>query len=337
VVSDSVSLGDLCEISGFDREAAAELGALEIATAPPVGGTRLIHMDMIRDALVRSGTNMARLTLRGATQCTVSRPSCASPIPLSTGVGAAESTARGASGHDPGAADTPLHPDSLTLRQAVLDHFNAELARYGGTAEIVFDRASDQVLDLTGPPYEFKVRRRGGSPLGLTPLEVGVVADGRIVQTVPMVVQASMLVTAVAARRAINQGATIRSADVNLVSLAVTRLDKLGFEDTAQVVGQRAKRFVPTGTLLEPDMLESVPLVRRGDYVKLTSAVGSVRVVTSARATADGLLGDVITVRAADNKRLEYDAVVVGPGAVQVGSGLPQRLHAGLALGGDSP
>ncbi|MHC4697732.1 MAG: flagellar basal body P-ring formation chaperone FlgA [Planctomycetota bacterium] len=337
VVSDTVRLGDVCEITGLDLEVERELSSLVIATAPPTGGSRLIHIDMIRSALAQAGTNMARLILRGATQCAVSRPS---NVTLPSTDTASQSTHLAGDETKPRAgrqaAGPPAEIRRLTLRQAVVDHFNSEFARYGGTAEVVFDRTSDQVLDLAGPPYEFKVRRRGGSPLGLTSLEVDVTTNGRIVQTVPLVVQVSMLGRVVAARRAINQGATIRAADVDLVSMSVTRLDKLGFADVALVIGQRAKRFVPTGTLLEPAMLESVPLVRRGDYVKLTSVVGTVRVVTAARATEDGVFGEVITVRAADNKRVEFDAVVAGPGAVQIGTRPPQRLSTAVALGGQT-
>jgi flagella basal body P-ring formation protein FlgA len=81
-------------------------------------------------------------------------------------------------------------------------------------------------------------------------------------------------------------------------------------------------------------MLESVPLVRRGDYVKLISVVGAIRVVTAARSTADGVLGDVITVRAADKKRVEFDGVVAGPGLVQIGAVAPIRSRTTVALGG---
>ena len=206
-----------------------------------------------------------------------------------------------------------------------------EFSRYGGSAEVVFDRTSDQVLDLAGPPYEFNVRRRGGSPLGVTSLEVDVLADGRVVQTVPLAVQVSMLRPAVVARRPINQGATVRALDVDLVSMAVGRLDRLGFDDAGFVIGQRAKRFISEGTLIASGMLETVPIVRRGELVRLTSVVGSIRVTTTARAVADGVLGDVIQVRAADDKRVEFDGVVVGPGEVQIGTGPSERLHTALA------
>jgi flagella basal body P-ring formation protein FlgA len=334
VVDDAVRLADVCELSGFDVETERKLQEVVVAKAPPAGGSRLIHIDLVRQAVTAAGANMATVTLGGATQCAVTRPSAlttsaASKAPNHDGpavrnnVGVAE----------PAGTAEAREDEYLTLRQAVIDYFNVEFVRYGGTAEVIFDRTSNQILDLSGPQYEFNVRRRGGSPLGLTPLEVDVLADGRTVQTVPLVVQVTMLRHALAARRSINQGATIGAADVHLVTMSFTRLDKLGLDDAASAIGQRAKRFMPAGTLLEPSMLEQVPLVLRGQLVRLMSVSGSVRVVTTAKADEDGLLGEIIKVRAVDNKRVEFDAAVVGPGQVQIGAARRESRAMHLAMG----
>jgi len=328
VVADSVRLADLCELTGFDFEIEEALGSLVITAAPPAGGSRLIHMEMIRSALTQAGANMASVTLRGATQCALTRPA---PMhaPATSQTLPKEQSRLGRGHVDDIASVIGSSNESRgpSLRQAVIEYFNTEFSRYGGSAEVVFDRTSDQVLDLAGPPYEFNVRRRGGSPLGLTSLEVDVLADGRVVQTVPLAVQVSMLRSTVVARRPINQGAIVRASDVELVSMAVGRLDRLGFDEVGFVIGQRAKRFISAGTLIASGMLESVPIVRRGELVRLTSVVGSVQVTTAARAVADGVLGDVIQVRAADDKRVEFDGVVIGPGEVQIGTGPSERLR----------
>lgn len=216
----------------------------------------------------------------------------------------------------------------------MIRHFQRELRRYGGRPEVQFDHTSEQVLALSGPTYTFVVRGRNKVPLGLNSLEVDVVAGGAIVQTIPLVVQVRMLIKVVVARRPINQGATIRPEDVDHVALAFTRTDKLGVNDPALVIGQRAKRFISSGTMVDPKELESVPLVMRGQLVTLESIAGAVRVVTTAKATRDGLLGEMIKVRATDNKRIEFDAVVVGPGRVQIGGRPVTALR--IAMGGGS-
>lgn len=333
VVDDTARLADLAELRGFDGETESMLAKLKVTGAPPPGGSRVIHMNLIRSVLTAGGANMAMVTLSGATQCAVTRPS-------ETVATAAADRSPSLPGRRQGKADgvsagAPKSKPS-TLRQAVFDHFNGEFVRYDGRADVVFDHTSDQVLDLSGPAYQFRVRRRNSSPLGLVQLEVDVLADGRTAQTVPLVVQVSMIRRVVVARRAVNQGATIKTSDVELIPLSFSRLDKLGVDDIAYVVGQRTKRFISAGSVVDPGVIESVPLVTRGQFVILTSVVGAVRVVTTAKAMQDGLLGETVTVRATDNKRVELDAVVVGPGAVQIGSGLLMGRTTRVALGGQS-
>ena len=345
VVDEAVRLTDLCELTGFDVTTEQALSDCIVTDSPPPGGTRLIHLEMIRSALAAAGANMAETTLRGAISCEVSRPShpasqSPSPPPPQHSRGSAASSVSAAASP---IAGQPTRPDSVattglavstgnTLRQAVQDYFDAELKRYGGKAEVTFDRASEQILDLSGPAYEFEVRRRRGDPVGLTSVEVRVLANGRIVQTVPLVVQVAMRLHVAVARRPINQGAAIRPSDLQLVPMSVTRILNAGIGDLALAIGQRAKRFIPVGTTIEPGMLEEVPLVQRGELVTLASVVGGIRVVTTAKAAESGLLGDVITVRAVDNKRVEFEAVVVGPGAVEVTPGVSLRREVQLAM-----
>jgi flagella basal body P-ring formation protein FlgA len=327
VVEETIRLSDLCDLTGFDESVERRLAGLAVADAPPAGGARVIHMAMIRAALTASGANMATVTLGGPTQCAVTRPSAAvKPSVSPSRVGAQRTAARAK-----GSQAEP--PTPSTLRDAVFDYFDTELVRFKGKAEIDFDRTAQRVLDLSGPEYRFRVRRRGGPALGLVQLEVDVLAKGKVVQTVPLVVRVVMMRRVVVARNPVNQGATVKASDVELTALSFSRVENLGVADTALVVGQRAKRFISAGCLIEPAMLESVPLVTRGQLVKLTSVVGMVRVVTSAKALDSGLLGETIRVRAPDNKRSELDGVVVGPGRVQIGSAPAEAAGSVVAMG----
>lgn len=339
VVDDSIRVEDVCELRGLDSQTERRLAQLVVGEAPAAGGSRIIHLELIRSVLAANGANLARLTLSGATQCAVSRPSQPSPTPGSVPARRDSSTSSGSSnrrkaeGDHKATSDASESANGKSLRQAVIEHFNTEFARYGGTAEIIFDRTSEQVLDLSGPAYEFKVRRKGNSPLGLCPLEVEVLSQGRSVQTVPLVVQVMLTRRVVIARRTINQGAAIAAADVELTALSFTRVDELGLDDVAQTVGQRAKRVISAGSLVETEMLEAVPLVLRGQLVTMTSLAGAVRVVTTGKAGDDGRRGEVIRVRAADDRKVEFDAVVVGPGEVQLGAGTATKSESRLVLG----
>ena len=83
VVDDTILLADLCELRGFEDSTERMLAELAVTDAPPAGGSRVIHMDMIRSALAAGGANMATVTLSGATRCNVTRPSKVTASPES--------------------------------------------------------------------------------------------------------------------------------------------------------------------------------------------------------------------------------------------------------------
>lgn len=339
VTGDSIRLDDVCVLSGFDAETSATLSAAVVGASPVAGGSRFLTLDAIRSAM-GGAVKLSEVTIRGATQCAVSRPSETLPKPAvdSPAKRAARPTSNLESA--PTAANATSRPAAqadevmVSLRQAVVDHFNQEFSRYGGTAEIVFDHTSEQVLDLSGPAYQFRVRPRQAQLLGLCPLEVEVMTAGSVVQTVPLVVQTTMTRPVVVAKRTINQDATIQAADVNLAALSFTKLDDLGVSDPSQVIGQRAKRVISAGALVEMENLESVPLVLRGQLVTIISEVAGIRVVTTGKAAQDGRRGEVIKVRSVDDKKVEFDAIVTAPGQVRIGIDPKDEAEPRLALRG---
>lgn len=342
VTADSIRLDDVCQVQGFDHATERQMASLPIGEAPPPGGSRIVHLGMIRTALASEGVNLAEVTFGGSIRCEITRPAdlgaarrisgdetnpqilesdhSRSLRPVAPGTG----TGRGTSKKKVRAADSR---QGETLRQFVVDFLNKQLARYQGRAEVVFDRTEQQVLDLAGPEFTFQVRGGTDTPVGLTSLVVDVHQGNRLIQSIPLVVQVSLVRPTVVARRAINQGAEIQPGDVEVAPLRYTSLSRLGETDAARVVGQRAKRLIRAGTTIEAGMLEQVPLVVRGQLVSIASIAGGVRVVTSGKATGEGLLGEVVTVRPTDDRRIELNAVVVGPGQVQIGGRVPARFE----------
>lgn len=322
VVTDDIHLSDVCELRGFANELELTLRQTNVMPAPKSGATLTVHQSVIRDALRAGGANLAQVTVSGAVRCEVTRPahdvSDGSPSKHKKSV-SSRSRSQPKSGSTPKSTAEAV-PSATTLQSAVEDFLNSELQRYRGRADVTFDRSARPMLELSSPQYTFRVRRSGASPLGLVAVEVDVISQGAVVQVVPLVVQVSMARDVVVARRSINQGATIGIGDIETTELRFSRVEQIGLLDAAQIVGQRAKRFISSGSMIDLSDVESVPIVVRGQLITLVSVVGGVRVVTTAKAAEDGLFGDTIKVRAVDNRRMEFDAVVIGAGRARVGS-----------------
>lgn len=311
VVGEQVRVGDLCELTGFDVETHERLRGAVVAPSPPQGGSTVVTLDELRGVISASGVNPARTIIKGAVECGVTRPRVLSATPVD--------------GRDTAPTDDQCPADARpqTLRDAVTSYFQDEVARYGGRVQVDFGSRAGAALDLSGPLYAFAVRRRSGRPLGLIDVLVEVRREGRLVQKVDLQPVVQFFREVVVARRGINQKARIRPEDVHLVEIAFERLEHLGLGDVSQVIGQRARRFLPAGTVLQGQDLEMVPLVTRGQLVDVVSVVGGVSIVTTAKALETGGLGDLVELRSTEGKGRVVTGLVTGPRRVELRDGAP--------------
>ncbi|MHC5110816.1 MAG: flagellar basal body P-ring formation chaperone FlgA [Planctomycetota bacterium] len=324
VDADQVRVDDVCDFSRYQGKVAKSLRESVICNAPDQGGSRIIHRALIRETLKANGVNLASTMVRGAVRCEVTRPAAAPTRPAVDLQAETNQATVASQSNDAPSAEVP--DDATTLRSVIQSHLDGEFERYGGTAETRFDRDAHEFLEMTTPPYDFRIHRRSGSVPGLASLEIEVLAPSGTLQVIPVVVQVSLVRDVVVARRAINQDARVRPADVTRKTMSFTKLSKLGLDDPGLAIGQRARRFVQAGTIITANMLESVPLVLRGQLVNVVSQAGGVRIVTSGMAGSDGRLGEMVRVRSSNDRNIEFDGIVTGPGSVRIGGTTPASM-----------
>ena len=308
VIENVIRLGDVAELEGFDADGATSLKDLVLTAAPQPGGSRIIPLSAVREALTGFGVNRARVILKGAAECAVRRP-----------VQSARPAPEAGSSPDSAARAGPGPASGRTLRQVVTEHFDEQVSAYGGRVDVSFGRTSAQVLDLSAGEFAFRVRRKSGSTMGLIHLEVAILRGAEEVQRVPMVVNVALIREVVASRRAINRGATVRSEDVHLVPRRFTRPGRLGIADPGEVIGLRAQRFIPAGETIAARDLERVPLVRRGQIVDVLARFGAVTIKTAAKVSEDGDYGELVTLHLPGRRKARMVGRVVGPQRVEVG------------------
>ena len=164
---DSVKVSDLCQLRGFSSELVETYGSIVVTDSPVPGGSVIVTIDQLRDALRRDNVNLAMVILRGATSCDVSRPE---KIATKEEVKVGAKTIR--------TADA-----ARTLRNVIEEYLADEFAEEGGSIRVGFGRASDSLLDLRERDYEFEIQRTSGRKLGLIGLDVTVLANGEKIQS----------------------------------------------------------------------------------------------------------------------------------------------------------
>jgi flagella basal body P-ring formation protein FlgA len=117
--------------------------------------------------------------------------------------------------------------------------------------------------------------------------------------------------------------------------MRMDRLDRVGLSEANRVIGQRAKRYLPAGSMIVLRDLESVPLVERGQLVTVESSVGGTVIRTVAKAIETGSLGDKVELRSTQGKRRQMFGTVTGPRrVVLVSESTDTAEESGLAWSG---
>jgi flagella basal body P-ring formation protein FlgA len=182
-----------------------------------------------------------------------------------------------------------LRPAADLIRAAVLD-------RVGAEADV-----SLTGLDVPGSTTMFREARpdpegRLGKPMRFT-LTTG--TGAYVFAVVSVHVSVGHAVT----RRAIARGATLVADDLDQVSDEVRDAPLRRLPTTAQLIGGRALRPLPSGAIVLPGVVVTRRIVEPGDRVTVLATSGAIEVSAAMIAADGGRIGDVIRVVNPDTRR----------------------------------
>ncbi len=315
VRGDVVTLSDVLNFTRADPRLSAEIGDEPVAAeliAPTE--TEITHDQVVR-RLEELGVNLSRILVSGALSCHVTlEPAQAEMLP---GEAADEAPLIRARSYEAGAT---------TLADVLRARIEDELASAGGTVEIEFERAGQEFLELTTPPFDFSIRGDRGRKLGLREFNITLRRDGRVQRTVRIGARAKLVKQVLVAAKPLNIGAYVRRESLDYATRIFTSGHDLGINYPEQIIGQRVKKFVPVGQMIHVDDLKVVDLVRRSQPVTVVGSVSggdSVSIRITGDALDSGGYGDTIRVRLGDSREnyREVRGVVSGVGTVRLADG----------------
>lgn len=120
----------------------------------------------------------------------------------------------------------------------------------------------------------------------------------------------------VVAKQPIANGTIIRATDVEIQESDRPVANGSVAVSTDAVIGQESTKNYSVGQFIDLRSLRKPILVRRGDSVSVIAKAAGVRVRTTARAMADGALGDLIPVESQDREK--FSVVVSGPRQAEI-------------------
>ena len=98
----------------------------------------------------------------------------------------------------------------------------------------------------------------------------------------------------------------------------VTQVRGAYFSDMLSLEGMQARRTLSIGDIITDGHVEKVPVVRRGDAIRLVARAGRMSMSAAGEAMQDGGIGDRIRVKNSDSGKVVYGHVLED-GAIQVG------------------
>lgn len=149
-----------------------------------------------------------------------------------------------------------------------------------------------------------------GKIKGKTSLRLAVAVDGEKCGQVTVSGWVDRYAQVVCAARAVPRNTVLSSEDLCLKRINIAKApDRLVF-DMARAAGKRVRSSLQAGKYLQEHKLSVVPLIERGDRVKLMVSAGPVNVSTFGIAKADGGAGDQIRVKNLSSKKTVVGRVV---------------------------
>lgn len=203
-----------------------------------------------------------------------------------------------------------------TVSQFMTDYITRLSSNYGDDVKIDYEiSAIDPRLSMAdcGSPLSTTVKSQHS--VGKINVQVSCTAKRRWSLYIPVNVNLYRPVVAVVTPVA--RGVRLAEQHLELREVDVSRLNGSYFVEVDQVLGMEAKRPLPADKILKSSHLQRPLLIRRGETVVMTAESGPLSVKITGEALADGHLGQQISVRNSQSKRV-VDAKVSAYGQVTI-------------------
>jgi flagella basal body P-ring formation protein FlgA len=154
-------------------------------------------------------------------------------------------------------------------------------------------------------------------PLGSTVIPLQIYVNGAEDRKIYLNSLIEVYRKVVVVARDIDKHAVFNEADLTYGQLDIASSSREYFLQKEQLLGMQTKTIIKAGKAVFAWMVREIPLIFRGDEVKIKVVRGNVSVVVPGRALGDGYKGKKVKVRALDSRR-EFVAVVTSTGEVEV-------------------
>jgi flagella basal body P-ring formation protein FlgA len=317
VVTPEICLAQIATITGQPKDVAA-LKPFILVSSLSNDQTLTLRAWEIAGRLSEAGFDTNRIDVRGSAKCVVNYVTEKRDPMAQDTAETGSTTTRPAEGR--------FGPASLEtkIREVIKSNLTDKGLPPTSTVDVRFNDTIRELLALTEPPYHFEIepQQRTTNWIGLVALKVKIYRNSDLLQTIPVLAQVQVKTEVAIAVRTINSKAKMSNQDVEMSLREITNLDGKFVTCIDDISDQQAKRMIPLGTMITGDMLEGVPLVKRGQLVSVLYNRSGLEIKLVGKAMQNGYRDEVVQVRNERSKEI-FRAKVIGAGQVLVENSLP--------------
>lgn len=218
----------------------------------------------------------------------------------------------------PAAAQTPAVQSLPAIREAVSGFLSREVAKSGEKIQVDAGQLDPRLrlsacptpLSLTMPP--------GARTRGATTVAVNCPGPSPWTLFVPAIIRQEFVV--ISAAQNLDRGKTLTVTDLRLEKRLLTEPPPGAIQETESLLGQVTQRALAAGTVFTRSIVKPRQIVRRGQAVTLSLATGSIAIEVTGTALQAGGIGDRISVRNNNSKKV-IEGTIQPSGEVVVDGG----------------
>lgn len=160
------------------------------------------------------------------------------------------------------------------------------------------------LVDVAPDSVDVSIETDAAEPFtGPVPLTISIERDGKRLERHTVTAQVNDVALGVVAARALARGDVLREEDVTLAPIPNPRERRSVASALEEVIGKRVRRNLDAGAPLRRAWLQEVPLVKRGEPVRLTISRGQLRIESTGIARQDGKAGEIVRVENPNSHR----------------------------------
>ncbi|HTZ40568.1 MAG TPA: flagellar basal body P-ring formation chaperone FlgA [Syntrophales bacterium] len=203
------------------------------------------------------------------------------------------------------------------IKGAVRNHIETNAPWAKDRIRVEFLSAIPSVV-IPAEQATYQVRSRAGeSYIGQTSLTIRFCKGDSFVREETIRVRIEVLTDVVVSTNGINRDAVIGPNDVTLTKKWLDTVTTAVVTDLNEVVGKKATVRMNPGTAITKQMFRSVPVVKKGEVVRIILESGPMMISAVGLCQEDGGRGDLIRVQNVESKNVIF-ARVMGQSLVKV-------------------